>query len=312
MCTKVFSGKNSEYLFNKVIKDFENIDVNDASLTVFNNGEMNVSFNETIRGDDVFIIHSTALGSNEIMETFLMLDAAKRASAKSITAVIPCYGYSRQDRKNQPRVPISAKLMADLLTTAGADRIITFDFHADQISGFFDIPVDNLSASHLFIPYIRDNYDMGNVIIASTDVGGAKRASRFANVLDTDLVIIHKERSKPGIVSSMKLIGDVDGKDVFMIDDMVDSGGTLVKAAELIMNSGAKSVRAMCTHPILSGNAYNIIENSVLTELIVTDTLPLLQECSKIKVLSVSNMISSAIKRIIDGKSISKKLFGAS
>ena len=260
--------------------------------------------------DDVFIIHSTALGSDEIMETFLMLDAAKRASAKSITAIIPCYGYARQDRKDAPRVPISAKLMADLLTTAGADRVITFDLHAEQISAFFNIPVDNLSASHLFIPYIKENYNLDDVIIASPDVGGAKRAGRFANALDTNLVIIHKERSEPGVVASMKLIGDVTGKDVFLFDDMVDTGGSLAKASDLIMESGAKSVRSMCTHPILSGNAIETIEKSSLTELIVTDTLPIKRKSKKIKVLSVSNMISEAIKRVVDGKSISKTLFG--
>lgn len=312
MCTKIFAGQKSEYLFNKIIKNFYNIDGNNATLIKFNNGEMNVKFKDTIRGDDVFIIHSTSLGSDEIMETFLMLDAAKRASAKNITAVIPCFGYARQDRKDAPRVPISAKLMADLLTTAGADRVITIDLHAEQIQGFFDIPADNLSASHLFIPHIKNNYELENVIIASPDVGGAKRAGRFANALDTDLVIIHKERSKPGVISSMKLIGDVTDKDVFLIDDMVDTGGSLAKAADLIINSGAKSVRAMCTHPVLSGNAYNNIYDSSLSELIVTDTLPLSKECNKIKVLSVESMLSEAIKRIVKGKSISKTLFGAS
>lgn len=312
MCTKIFAGKNSEYLFNKVSKYFDSVYKNDAELLTFNNGEMKVRYKETIRGDDVFIIHSTSMGSDEIMETFLLLDAAKRASAKSVTIIVPCYGYARQDRKDAPRVPVSAKLMANLLTTAGADRIITFDFHAEQIQGFFDIPVDNLSASHLFIPYIKNNYDMKDVIIASPDVGGAKRAGRFSHVLETDLVIIHKERASAGIVSSMKLIGDVTGKDVFLIDDMVDTGGSLAKAAQLIMDSGAKSVRAMCTHPVLSGNAHENIENSVLDELIVTDTLPLRNDYSKIKVLSVDEMISESIKRIVEGKSISKTLFGAS
>ena len=312
MCTKIFAGQSSEYLFNKVIKYFDNINTNDATLIKFGNGEMNVMYKETIRGDDVFIIHSTATNSDDIMETFLLLDAAKRASAKSVTVIIPCYGYARQDRKDAPRVHISAKLMADLLTTAGADRVITFDLHSEQIQGFFSIPLDNLSASHLFIPYIKDNYNLDDVIIASPDVGGSKRASRYANALNVDLAIIHKERSKPGVVSSMKLIGDVTGKDVFMIDDMVDSGGTLAKASDLIMLSGAKSVRAMCTHPILSGNAQSNIEKSSLTELIVTDTLPIHIKCDKINILSVDYMISSAIERIIDGKSISKTLFGAS
>lgn len=312
MCTKIFAGKSSEYLFNKVIENFDSIDKNGATLIKFNNGEMNVKYEETIRGDDVFIIHSTATNSDDIIETFLLLDAAKRASAKSTTIILPTYGYSRQDRKDAPRVPISAKLMADLLTAAGANRVITFDFHNESIQAFFNIPVDNLSASHLFIPYIKENYDMEDVIIASPDVGGAKRAMRYSNVLNTDLVIVHKERASAGVVSNMKLIGDVNGKDVFLIDDIVDTANTLAKAAQLIMDSGAKSVRAMCTHPVLSGNAFENIENSVLDELIVTDTLPLKDDYKKIKVLSVGGMISESIKRVVDGKSISKTLFGAS
>ncbi|MFA5586998.1 MAG: ribose-phosphate pyrophosphokinase [Saccharofermentanales bacterium] len=314
MALKIFSGTSIPQLSKKVVETYfndKNATLNDIELKKFTDGEILVHYNQSIRNDNVFIIQSTN-SNDSMMELFLMLDAAKRASAKKITAVIPYFGYARQDRKDKPRVPISAKLMADLLTTSGADRVITLDLHADQIQAYFNIPVDHLSSSYVFIPYIKENFDTENMVIASPDVGGTKRASRYSNVLQTDLVVIHKERSKPGVISTMKLIGDVEGKDVFLIDDIIDSGGSISRAADLLMESGANSVRALICHPILSGNAYNNINNSKLTELIVTDSIPIKHGLSnKIKVLSIDDLLSKAIKRISEGKSISEELFGS-
>jgi len=314
MAIKIFSGTSIPQLSKKVVESYFNNKeaiLNDIELKKFTDGEILVHYNQSIRKDNVFIIQSTN-SNDSMMELFLMLDAAKRASAKKITAVIPYFGYARQDRKDKPRVPISAKLMADLLTTSGANRIITLDLHCDQIQGFFDIPVDHLSSSYVFIPYIKENFDTDNMVIATPDVGGTKRASRYSNVLQTDLVVIHKERSKPGVISTMKLIGDVQDKDVFLIDDIIDSGGSISRAADLLMESGAKSVRALICHPILSGNAYNNINNSKLTELIVTDSIPIKHGLSnKIKVLSIDEMLAKAIKRVSNGKSISQELFGS-
>lgn len=314
MALKIFSGTSIPQLSKKVVETYfndKNATLNDIELKKFTDGEILVHYNQSIRNDNVFIIQSTNSNDN-MMELFLMLDAAKRASAKKITAVIPYFGYARQDRKDKPRVPISAKLMADLLTTSGADRVITLDLHADQIQAYFNIPVDHLSSSYVFIPYIKENFDTENMVIASPDVGGTKRASRYSNVLQTDLVVIHKERSKPGVISTMKLIGDVEGKDVFLIDDIIDSGGSISRAADLLMESGANSIRALICHPILSGNAYNNINNSKLTELIVTDSIPIKHGLSnKIKVLSIDDLLSKAIKRISEGKSISEELFGS-
>lgn len=314
MAVKIFSGRSTRYLSEKIVKSYykdDNAKLNDVDIQQFNDSEINIHFSESIRQDKVFIIQSTALGSDNIMELFLMIDSAKRASAKQITVVIPYFGYARQDRKDKPRVPISAKLMADLLTTAGATRIVSIDLHADQIQGFFNIPVDHLSACHVFIPYIRENFNLENVVIASPDVGGSKRASRYANSLNTDLVLVHKERIKAGVISKMKLIGDVVGKDIFLIDDMIDTGGSITKAADLMMENGAKSVRAMCTHPILSNDAYTKINNSMLKEIITTDTIPIKEHLtSKVRILSVDNMIAKAMKLIVNGKSLSEDLFG--
>lgn len=314
MALKIFSGTSIPQLSKKVVETYfndKNATLNDIELKKFTDGEILVHYNQSIRKDNVFIIQSTN-SNDSMMELFLMLDAAKRASAKKITAVIPYFGYARQDRKDKPRVPISAKLMADLLTTSGADRVITLDLHAEQIQAYFNIPVDHLSSSYVFIPYIKENFDTENMVIASPDVGGTKRASRYSNVLQTDLVVIHKERSKPGVISTMKLIGDVEGKDVFLIDDMIDSGGSISRAADLLMESGANSVRALICHPILSGNSYNNINNSKLTELIVTDSIPIKHGLSnKIKVLSIDDLLSKAIQRISEGKSISEELFGS-
>lgn len=310
---KIFAGRSTKALAEKVVQKLhgDEAKLNDVEIVQFNDGEINVHFNESIRQERVFIIQSTASGSDNIIETFLMIDAAKRASAKEIIVIIPYYGYARSDRKDKPRVPIAAKLMADLLTTSGATRIVTIDLHADQIQGFFNIPVDHLTSAHSIIPYIRENYDTSNVVIASPDAGGAKRASRYSRALDTDLVLAHKERSKPGVISSMKLIGDVTGKDVFIIDDMIDTGGSITKAANLMSEKGAKSVRAICTHALLTGNAYDNINSSELIEVITTDTIPVKHELSdKLLVISVDNMISIAIGNIVNGESMSDELFG--
>jgi len=314
MSVKIFSGRATQYLSEKIIKKYYDSDdakLNDVEISQHRDREIGIHFNESIRQDKVFIIQSTAFGGDNIMELFLMLDTAKRASARSITVVIPYFAYARQDRKDKPRVPISAKMMADLLTTAGATRVVSIDLHADQIQGFFNIPVDHLSSSHIFIPYIRNNFDTEKVIFASPDAGGGKRASRYANALGTDMVIAHKERKKPGVISKMKLIGDVTGGDVFIVDDIIDTAGSITKAAEIIMEHGANSVRVVCTHPILSAGSYNRINKSPISEVITTDTIPIdLELSNKITVLSVDTMIAKAIKLIVNGKSLSEDLFG--
>lgn len=314
MSVKIFSGRSTEYLAEKIVKQYykdEDAKLNDVEISQHRDREIGIHFKESIRQDKVFIIQSTAFGGDNIMELFLMIDSAKRASARQITVVIPYFGYARQDRKDKPRVPISAKLMADLLTTAGATRIVSIDLHADQIQGFFNIPVDHLSSSHIFIPYIRNNFNTENVVIASPDAGGGKRASRYANALECDMVIAHKERKKPGVISKMKLIGDVTDKDVFLVDDIIDTAGSITRASELIMENGARTVRVMCTHPILSAGSYNKINKSPLSEVVVTDTIPIDEGLSdKIKVISVDNMIAKAIRLIVNGKSLSEDLFG--
>jgi len=313
MGVKIFSGRSSQYLSEKIVKRFHNDDtsLNGVDIKTFNDGELGVRYLESIRSDNVFIIQSTIPPGDNTMELFLMIDAAKRSSARRITVVIPYFGYARQDRKDKPRVPISAKLMADLLTTAGATRLVTVDFHSDQLSGFFNIPVDHLSASYIFVPYLRDKMSLDNLIICSPDVGGTKRASRFANALNVDMVLLHKERSAPGVISSMKLIGDVNGKDVILVDDIIDTAGSICKAADVLMGKGASSVRALCTHPVLSDSAYENINKSSLVEVIVSDTLPIKRDLTtKIKIISVDKMIAKAMKRIIDGKSLSGDLTG--
>ena len=314
MGVKIFSGRTSKYLAEKIVKRYydDETPLNEVNITTFNDGEIGVRYMESVRSDNVFIIQSTVSPGDNFMELFLMIDAAKRSSARRITVVIPYYGYARQDRKDKPRVPISAKLMADLLTTAGATRVVTVDFHADQIQGFFNIPVDHLSSSYVFIPYLRDRLLSENLIVAAPDVGGTKRASRFSTALGLDMVIVHKERKSAGVISSMKLIGDVDGKDVVLIDDIMDTAGTLCKASDLMMEHGANSVRAICTHPVLSGNAYDNINKSSLIEVIVSDTIPVQRGLTdKIKIVSVDRMISKAMRRIVDGKSLSNDLTGS-
>ena len=302
--TALFSCRASKYLAEKISEVYEK-PLGESVCLQYADGEFQPSFEQNIRGCDVFIIQSTFAPSDNIMELLMMVDAAKRASAKRIIAVIPYFGFARQDRKDKPRVPITAKLMADLLQAAGVNRVMAMDLHADQIQGFFDIPVDHLQASSIFIPYLRGIYNnLDNLLFASPDAGGAKRASQYAKILGTGFVMCHKQRSRPNEIASMQLIGDVTGKDIILVDDIIDTGGTLCNAAKLIKESGAKNVRAMITHPVLSGEAVNKIEASVLEELIVTDTIPLRKESNKIKVLSVAPIFAEAIRRVESCESI--------
>ncbi len=301
---KLFSGVSSLFLAEK-IADFYGQPLGDLTLLRFSDGEMQPIINESVRCAYVFFIQSTFSPSENLMELLLMIDAAKRASAGYITAVIPFYGYARQDRKDKPRVPISAKLIANLLQAAGADRIMTMDLHADQIQGFFDIPLDHLRSEPIYISYLQQNLNMENVIFASPDVGGVKRARAYAKHFGRELVICNKMRNRPNEIASMTVIGEVAGADVILIDDIADTAGTLCKAAEVIMEKGAKSVRAIITHPVLSGKAYENIENSLLTELVVCDTIPLKRDSNKIKVLSSAKLFARAIRNTHEHRSIS-------
>jgi ribose-phosphate pyrophosphokinase len=300
---KILAGTNSSYLAEK-IADFYGNPLCDVKMNRFSDGEMQPVINESVRGAYVFFIQSTFPPAENLMELLLLIDAAKRASAGYITAVIPYFGYARQDRKDQPRVPISAKLIANLLQAAGANRIMTMDFHADQIQGFFDIPVDHLKSEAIYIPYLQEQ-GMDNIIFASPDVGGVKRTRAYSKHFRTDLVICDKYREKANQIAGMTVIGNVEGRDVILVDDMVDTAGTLCRAADIIMEKGATSVRAICTHPILSGKAYENIENSALTELIVCDTIPLKQSSPKIKVLSTAKLFARAIRNTHEHRSIS-------
>lgn len=300
---KLFSGTNSQYLATS-IADFYGQNLGDMNLSRFSDGEMQPVINESVRGAYVFFIQSTFAPAENLMELLLMIDAAKRASAGYITAVIPFFGYARQDRKDKPRVPISAKLVANLIQAAGANRIMTMDLHADQIQGFFDIPVDHLRSEVIYHDYLQ-NLDMNNVIFASPDVGGVKRARSYAKHFGCDLVICDKHRVRANEVAGINVIGEVSGADVVLVDDMVDTAGTLCKASEALMEKGAKSVRAICTHPVLSGKAYENIENSCLTELLVCDTIPLKRESEKIKVISTSKLFARAIRNVHEHRSIS-------
>jgi ribose-phosphate pyrophosphokinase len=301
---KLFSGSGSLSLSEK-IADFYGEPLGKSQLKKFSDGEMQTIISESVRGSYVFFIQSTIAPADNLLELLLLIDSAKRASAGYITAVIPYFGYARQDRKDKPRVPISAKLIATMLEAAGVNRVVTMDLHADQIQGFFDIPVDHLKGEAIFMPYLDKNLDMSNVIFASPDVGGVKRARSFSKYFKRDLVICDKVRKVANEVESMTVIGEVVDADVIMVDDLVDTAGTLCKAAKAIMDKGAKSVRAMATHAVLSGDAYQNIEKSVLTELIVTDTIPLKQTSSKIKVLSCAKLFSKAIRNTHEFKSIS-------
>ncbi|MBT4774654.1 MAG: ribose-phosphate pyrophosphokinase [Crocinitomicaceae bacterium] len=302
---KIFAGRHSRKLASKIAHSY-GVNLGNIEIVEFSDGEFQASYQETVRGNTVFIIQSTPPPTENLFELLLMVDAAKRASAKKIIAVIPYYGFARQDRKDQPRVAIGAKLVANLLTAAGIDRIMTMDLHADQIQGFFEVPVDHLFGSTIFMPWIKDNIDKANLIMAAPDTGGTKRANAYAKHLDVDLAICYKQRKKANEISSMTVIGDVTGKDVLLVDDMVDTAGTLTKAAELFMSEGAKSVTALCTHAVLSGPAYERINNSVLTRLIVTDTLPLKQESDRIEVLSVNDLFSDVMAKAISNDSISE------
>ena len=271
----------------------------------FADGEFSVYYKDSIRGKDVFLVQSTYPSSDNIMELLLMIDAAKRASAHYIAAVIPYFGWARQDRKDKPRVSIGAKLMADLLSTAGVTRLITMDLHADQIQGFFDVPVDHLYASTVFIDYLRKTSDLDRTVMATPDVGGAKRANSYAKFLGVPMVICHKSRAKANEVAEMTIIGDVTGKDVILVDDIVDTAGTICKAADLMMKNGARSVRAIASHAVLSDPATERIDASALTEMIFTDSIPLRKHSDKIRVVSVSAVFAEAIKRVINHESIS-------
>ncbi len=299
---KIFSGSSSRYLAEKIAIAFGQ-SLGDVKVTRFSDGEFQTSFEETVRGADVFIVQSTFAPTDNLFELLLMIDAAKRASANNIIAVMPYFGFARQDRKDKPRVAIGAKLVSNLLSAAGVTRIMTMDLHADQIQGFFEIPVDHLFGSAVFLEYIK-SLDLPDLTIAAPDTGGSKRANAYAKYLDAEMVICYKQRKKANEVSNMTLIGDVKGKDIVLVDDIVDTAGTLTKAAQLMMDSGARSVRAMITHPVLSGPAYQRIESSVLTELITTDTIPS-KESSKITVLSVADVFSDVMQKLIENKSIS-------
>jgi ribose-phosphate pyrophosphokinase len=300
---KIFSCTNSVILAESIAKSFGE-DLGNVITSTYSDGEFQPSYEESIRGTRIFIIASTNPGPENLMELLLMLDAAKRASARHITAVIPYFGWARQDRKDKPRVPIAAKLVAKMLETAGATRIITMDLHADQIQGFFEKPVDHLYASTIFLPYLK-SLNLDNLTIASPDMGGSKRAYAYSRALESDVVICYKQRKKANVISHMELIGDVTGKNVVLVDDMVDTAGTLTKAADLMIERGALSVRAICTHPILSGNAYQRLEDSKLEQLIVTDSIPLTQKSSKIKVLSCADLFADVMHKVHNNKSIS-------
>jgi ribose-phosphate pyrophosphokinase len=299
---KIFSGSTSKYLTEKIVQEFGN-SLGNVKTRKFSDGEMAPYYEESVRGCDVFIVQSTFSPADNFFELLLLVDAAKRASADSVTIVVPYFGYARQDRKDKPRVAIAAKLIANLIAAAGADRLMTSDLHADQIQGFFYIPVDHFDGTSIFVPYLR-SLDLDNILFASPDVGGVKRTRNFASFFSADMVVCDKHRERANEVASMQLIGNVEGANVVLVDDLIDTGGTITKAAKLIMDNGAKSVRAVCTHPVLSGKAYENIESSVLEEMVVTDTIPS-KPSKKIKVLSVAPLFAKGIRKIHDHESIS-------
>src|SRR6056300_57731 len=300
---KIFGGSASQEL-TKAICEFYGALPGQLSVSRFSDGEFQPNFHESVRGCDVFIVQSTYPNSDNLMELLMAIDAAKRASANYITAVVPYYGFARQDRKDKPRVSIASKLVADLLGTAGANRVMTMELHAPQIQGFFNVPVDHLESSIIFAPYIK-TLKQDNLVIAAPDVGASNRIREVAKMLNLPMVICDKERKKANEIANMTVIGDVDGKDVVLIDDIIDTGGTLCKAAQMLTEKGAKTVRALCCHPVLSGKAYDDIENSVLTELVVTDSIPLKKHIDKIKVLSVAPLWARAIRNVHENGSIS-------
>lgn len=300
---KIFSGENSRYIAEKISESL-GLELGKKTFLHFSDGEFATSYDETVRGDHVFIVQSTFPPSDNLMELLMMIDAAKRASAYKVIAVVPYFGFARQDRKDRPRVAIGAKLVANLLQAAGVDRIMTMDLHADQIQGFFDIPVDHLYGSTVLAPYIR-SLKLENLAIASPDIGGSKRAHSWAKHFDCGLIICHKTRVRPNEIADMKVIGDVEGKNIVIVDDMIDTAGTICKAADLLKSNGAKSVRAVAIHAVLSGKAYENIENSALDEVIFTDSIPLRKESKKIKIISVADMFAETIRNVVEHKSIS-------
>ncbi|NLI71814.1 MAG: ribose-phosphate pyrophosphokinase [Bacteroidales bacterium] len=302
---KVFSGTKNRDLAEKICESL-NWPLGRMNIEHFSDGEFAVSYEESIRGQYIYLVQSTFPNSDNLMELLLMIDAAKRASAYKVIAVIPYFGWARQDRKDKPRVSIGAKLVADMLTVAGVDRVITMDLHADQIQGFFNIPLDHLYASTIFIPYLKA-LKLDNLVIASPDVGGSKRASSYSKHLEVPMVLCHKTREKANVVGEMRIIGDVEGKNVVIVDDMADTAGTLCKASNLMKEKGAKSVRAMVSHGIMSGNAAQNVMNSALTEIVFTDSIPYdRSKCPKVKVLSIADMFAETIRRVQEHKSISE------
>ena len=301
---KIIGCQSTLELARKISKSLDT-EICNTSVVEFSDGEFEPSFDETVRGSHVFLVQSTIPPSENLMELLLMIDAAKRASAYKIIAVIPYFGYARQDKKGKPRVPIGAKLVANLLMAAGVDRIMTMDLHADQIQGFFEVPVDHLYASTLFVPYVQ-GLNLDNLIIASPDMGGTKRANTYAKFLNSQVVVCYKHREKANEISKMMIIGDVKGKNVILVDDMVDTAGTLTKAADLMIDNGAKSVRAICTHGLFSSNAYERINNSKLTEVVVTDTILKKHNSEKIKVITTAEIFANTIDAVMKKKSITK------
>jgi ribose-phosphate pyrophosphokinase len=303
MAVKIFSGRATQYLAEKIANAYgEPLGV--VNYQQFSDGEMSPFLAESVRGHDVFIIQSTFAPSDNLMELLLMVDAAKRASSHNVNVIIPYFGYARQDRKDKPRVAIAAKMIANLLSAAGADRIMACDLHADQIQGFFDIPVDHLDGSYIFVPYLK-SLGLKDIMFATPDVGGIKRARNFAKYFNAELAVCDKHRKEANKIESMRLIGEVEGQDVILVDDLVDTAGTICRAATVMKDNGAKSIRAVCTHAVLSGKAYDNVEKSDLEELVVTDTIPLKKPSPKIKVLTVSDLFAKAIRKIHDNESIS-------
>jgi ribose-phosphate pyrophosphokinase len=301
----VFSGTATTYLAEKICQSL-GCPLGELQITKFSDGEFAVSYEESIRGRDIFLVQSTFPNSDNLMELLLMIDAAKRASARTINAVIPYFGWARQDRKDKPRVSIGAKLVADLLSAAGVNRVITMDLHADQIQGFFDVPVDHLYASNVILPYLQTLH-LEDLVIASPDVGGSKRANTYAKYLGCPLVLCNKTRARANVVATMQIIGEVEGKNVVIIDDMVDTAGTITKAADLMKAAGAKTVRACASHCVMSGPASERVQNSALEEIVFTDSIPYTQRCAKVKQLSVAELFAETIRRVINNESISSQ-----
>ena len=302
---KVFSGTKSRYLAEKICQSL-GIKLGDLSITHFADGEFEVCFEESIRGRDVFLIQSTFPNTDNLMELLLMIDAAKRASARTVNAVIPYYGWARQDRKSKPRVSIAAKLVADMLSVAGINRVITMDLHADQEQGFFNVPVDHLYASSVMLPYIQ-SLGLENLVIAAPDVGGTKRASAYSKYLDCPMVICNKSRKKANEVDSMQIIGDVFDANVILVDDIVDTAGTITKAANLMRENGARSVRAIASHCVMSGPATERVEASPLQEIVFTDSIPYTKQSGKVKQLTIADLIAETIRRVENNESISNQ-----